>query len=585
MSTFLRLIQYVREYRLRLVAACLCSAGVAILMAVNAWLVEPVLDKIFIEKDQFLLLIIPAVLLAVTALRGVFAYGQAYLMSYVGNWIIVDVRQQLFMQLMRLPVRFHDANTSGRLVSRVIHDVNQMANSIPTVLKDLFQQGLTFLALVGVAFYQNWKLASILIFVVPLSALVLVKISRRLRKLSTRGQESMGDMASVLKEAFSGIRIVKAYGKEEVEGQRFENTNLSFRNTVQKTAQVSAAASPLMELIGGIGIAVIIWYGGYLVITTSMKPGAFFSFLAAMFMAYTPIKRLSNANQSIQNALAAAQRVFDVLDIENEQDKDIGKESLPPITRTLEFRDVSFKYENTEEQALRNISLTIRVGKVVALVGSSGSGKSTLVSLVPRFYRPTEGHILIDGQDIRQVTRASLRRQIGIVSQETVLFDDSVRNNIAYGRPEASEEEVIHAAKAAFAWEFIERLPLGLETLVGENGVKLSGGQRQRLAIARAILRDPPILILDEATSSLDSESEKLVQGALSNLMKNRTTLVIAHRLSTVQHADRIVVLDKGQIIEMGTHEELLQKNGQYTRLYHTQFELPTAEALQPGSV
>ena len=585
MSTFWRLIQYVREYRLRLLGACVCSAGVAILMAVNAWLVEPVLDKIFIEKDQFLLLVIPAVLLVVTALRGVFAYGQAYLMSYVGNWIVVDVRQQLFMQLMRLPVRFHDANTSGRLVSRVIHDVNQMANAIPSILKDLFQQGLTFLALVGVAFYQNWRLASILIFVVPLSALVLVKISRRLRKLSTRGQESMGDMASVLKEAFSGIRIVKAYGKEEVEGQRFENTNLSFRHTVQKSAQVSAVASPLMELIGGIGIAIIVWYGGYLVITTSMKPGAFFSFLTAMFMAYTPIKRLSNANQSIQNALAAAQRVFDVLDIENEQDKDVGKRSLPAISQSLDFRHVSFQYEGSEEMALRDISLTIRAGEVVALVGSSGSGKSTLISLVPRFYRPTEGSIHIDGQDIRQVTRASLRRQIGIVSQETVLFDDSVRNNIAYGRPEASDEEVLQAAQAAFAWEFIERLPMGLETLVGENGVRLSGGQRQRLAIARAILRDPPILILDEATSSLDSESEKLVQGALSNLMKNRTTLVIAHRLSTVQHADRLVVLDKGRIVEMGTHQELLQKNGHYSRLHQTQFAISTAETLQPGTV
>jgi len=406
-----------------------------------------------------------------------------------------------------------------------------------------------------------------------------------LRKLSTRGQESMGDMASVLKEAFSGIRIVKAYGKEEVEGQRFENTNLSFRHAVQKSAQVSAVASPIMELIGGIGIAVIVWYGGYLVITTSMKPGVFFSFLTAMFMAYTPIKRLSNANQTIQNALAAAQRVFDVLDIENEQDKDVGKQSLPQISRSLEFRDVSFQYEGSEEPALRNISLTIRVGEVVALVGSSGSGKSTLVSLVPRFYRPTQGHILIDDQDIRQVERASLRRQIGIVSQETVLFDDTVRNNIAYGRPEANEEEVMRAAKAAFAWEFIERLPLGFETLVGENGVKLSGGQRQRLAIARAILRDPPILILDEATSSLDSESEKLVQGALSNLMKNRTTLVIAHRLSTVQHADRIVVLNKGQIVEMGAHHEILQKGGYYARLYHTQFAPSTAEALQPNTI
>ena len=583
MKTFLRLVQYVREYRLRLLCACLCSAGVAVLMGINAWLVEPVLDKVFIGKDEFLLMVLPVVILVLALLRGVFAYGQAYLMGYVGNWIVADVRQQLFMQLIRLPVRFHDANASGRLVARVINDVNQMANAIPTILRDLFQQGLTFIAMAGVAFYQNWRLASILLFVLPTSALVLVKISRRLRKLATWGQESMGDMASVLSEAFSGIRIVKAYGKEEVEGQRFETTNHSFRRASQKSVQVSAVASPLMQVIGAVGIAVIIWYGGYLVITTSMKPGAFFSFLTAMFLAYAPIKRLTGANQSIQTALAAAQRVFDVLDLENEDHKDAGKKSIPVISNSLEFRNVSFEYEGSEESALQNISLSIRVGEVVALVGASGSGKSTLISLVPRFYRPSKGGIFIDGQDIRQVARVSLRRQIGIVSQETVLFDDTVKNNIAYSRPEAQDEEVIQSAKAAFAWEFIERLPLGLETMVGENGLKLSGGQRQRLAIARAILRDPPILILDEATSSLDSESEKLVQVALSNLMRNRTTLVIAHRLSTVQHADRIVVLDKGQIVELGTHSDLLQKGGVYTRLYHTQFHMSNLESLQPN--
>ena len=583
MKTFWRIVQYVRDYRLRLLWACLCSAGVAGMMAANAWLVEPVLDKVFIEKDEFLLMVLPLVILTVALLRGAFAYGQAYLMSYVGNWIVADVRQQLFMQLIRLPVRFHDANASGRLVARVINDVNQMANAIPTILRDLFQQGLTFIAMAGVAFYQNWRLASILLFVLPTSAMVLVKISRRLRKLATWGQESMGDMASVLTEAFSGIRIVKAYGKEDVEGQRFEASNHSFRRASQKSAQVSAVSSPLMQVIGAIGIAVIIWYGGYLVITTSMKPGAFFSFLTAMFLSYGPIKRLSGANQSIQTALAAAKRVFDVLDMENEDDKDVGKKSLPVISKSLEFRNVSFEYEGSEEAALENISLSIRVGEVVALVGVSGSGKSTLISLVPRFYRPSKGGIFIDGQDIRQVARVSLRRQIGIVSQETVLFDDTVKNNIAYSRPEAGEDEVIQAAKAAFAWEFIERLPLGLETMVGENGIKLSGGQRQRLAIARAILRDPPILILDEATSSLDSESEKLVQVALSNLMKNRTTLVIAHRLSTVQHADRIVVLEKGHIVEIGMHSELLQKGGVYTRLYHTQFHMPNLEPVQPN--
>ena len=331
--------------------------------------------------------------------------------------------------------------------------------------------------------------------------------------------------------------------------------------------------------------SIITWYGGYLISIGAMTPGEFSSFFAAMFMAYAPIRRLSGANHAIQRALAASKRVFDVLDLENEFERDHGKESLPSIRQSLEFRDVSFSYERSEQPALYHVSLRIQAGDIVALVGSSGSGKSTLVSLVPRFYRPTEGMILIDGQDIREFRRTTLRRQIGIVSQETVLFDDSIRNNIAYGRPNANDEEIIEASKSAFAWEFIERLPNGLDAHIGEDGVKLSGGQRQRLAIARAILRDPPILILDEATSALDSESEKLVQAALSNLMRHRTTLVIAHRLSTVKHADRIIVLERGEIVEEGTHVELLQQRGVYTRLYHTQFESTLMESLEPNTV
>ena len=423
-------------------------------------------------------------------------------------------------------------------------------------------------------------MASVLVVVLPVTSVILFHISKRLRKLAHRGQESMGDMAAVLKEAFAAIRIVKAYGQENLEESRFQSTNTSYRRTNQKSAQLAAVTSPLMEVIGVCGVAIIIWYGGHLVISGVMTPGAFFSFLTAMFMAYGPIRRLAGANISVQTALAAAARVFDILDMENEVDRDQGKKSIRPISRSLEFRNVSFWYEGQEEPALKQISLQIKVGEVVAVVGNSGSGKSTLVSLVPRFYRPTEGAIFVDGQDIQLVNRVSLRRQIGIVSQETILFDDTIKNNIAYGRIEATEKEVIHAAEAAFACEFIERLPMGVETMVGENGVKLSGGQRQRLAIARAILRDPPILILDEATSSLDSESEKLVQGALANLMRNRTTLVIAHRLSTVQHADRIIVLNRGVIAEIGTHAELLRKGGLYSRLYHTQFQGSVLEPL-----
>ncbi len=580
MKTFWRIMFYLRDYRLRLAGAFVCSAGVAGLSAVYAWLVQPVLDGIFIDRNRDLLLILPLAVLGVALLKALFAYGQGYLMSYVGHWLVSDVRQQLFVHIVRLPIRFHDANSSGRLMARVISDVNEMANAIPSVLKDIFQQGLTFAAMLAVVFYQNWKLATIVLIVLPLSSFVLVRVGRRIRKLSKRGQESIGRMASVLKEAFSGIKIVKAYGQEEKEAQRFSLTNQSFRSAKIKSSQTSAMSSPLLEVIGVCGVAFIIWYGGGLVIAGEMKPGEFFSFLAAMFMAYAPVRKMSGANESVQRALAGAQRVFHVLDLDSELAKDEGKKSLPPIAKNLEFSGVKFLYEGSEEPALHNINLTIHVGEVVAFVGASGSGKTTLVSLVPRFYRPTEGAVKIDGEDIRLVDRSSLRRQIGIVAQETVLFDDTIRNNIAYGRSDATEDAIIEAARAAFAWEFIERLPQGLDTLVGENGLRLSGGQRQRLAIARAILRDPPILILDEATSSLDSESEKLVQKALANLVKARTTLIIAHRLSTVQHADRIVVMNRGRIEEMGTHAELLKQGGLYTRLYQTQFQLTQSEPL-----
>jgi subfamily B ATP-binding cassette protein MsbA len=580
MNILWRIVSYLRNYRLRLLGAFLCSAGVAVLQAVNAWLVKPVLDDIFIGRNQELLMILPLIILGVAILKAFFSYGQSYLMGYVGQWLVADVRQQLFIHIVRLPIRFHDANTSGRLMARVISDVNEMSNAIPSVLKDIFQQGLTFVALIGVAFYQNWKMATVVLVVLPLSGYVLIRFGKRIRKLSQKGQESIGSMASVLKEAFSGIKVVKAYGQEEKEGQRFFLMNKAFRTAKVKSSQASAMSSPMLEVIGVCGIAFIVWYGGGLVIAGEMKPGEFFSFLTAMFMAYGPVRKMSGANASVQRALAGAQRVFSVLDLDSELSKDEGKRTLPPIKHKLEFSNVSFTYEGAKDSSLDNVNLTVPVGEVVALVGASGSGKTTLVSLVPRFYRPTQGTVMIDGIDIRSVDRSSLRRQIGIVSQETVLFDDLIRNNIAYGRPDATEEQIIEAARAAYAWEFIERLPNGLDTFVGENGLKLSGGQRQRLAIARAILRDPPILILDEATSALDSESEQLVQQALANLMKARTTLVIAHRLSTVQHADRLVVMNRGRIEEIGTHAELLKKGGLYTRLYQTQFQSTQLEPL-----
>jgi ATP-binding cassette, subfamily B, bacterial MsbA len=573
LDRIIRLLRYVKPYRVRLGSAFVCSGLVAASSAAYAWLVKPVLDEIFINKNENLLLVLPLALFAVSVLKSVFSYGQNYLMSYVGNRVITDVRQELFGKLIRLPIPYHDVNTSGRLVSRVVNDVTLMANAVSGVLKDVVLQGLTFLAMMGVIFYQEWRLATLSVIVIPLAVLTTLRMGKRLRSLAVSGQERMGDMASTLQETLSCIRTVKAYGREESEAARFQQSNSSFLRTTMKATQVFSLGSSHMEVIGVVGVAAIIWYGGFLVINGSMTPGAFFSFLAAMFMAYTPIRKLANSNNQVQQALAAAERVFDVLDLKTEQDMEKGRLELPRIAQSVQFDDVTFYYESQAVPALNDINLTIRAGEMLALVGSSGSGKTTLVNLIPRFYEPTAGRILIDGVDIQSYTLRSIRSQIGMVSQDVVLFDDSIRNNVAFGREGATDDDIIRAARLAYAHDFIERLPQGYQTIIGEKGVKLSGGERQRLAIARAILRDPPLLILDEATSALDTESERVVQLALANLMKNRTTVVIAHRLSTIQQADRIMVLARGAIVEMGTHEELLRRGGQYQRLHAMQFQ------------
>ena len=573
LDRLIRLVRYLKPYRVRLGSAFLCSGLVAAFSGAYAWLVKPVLDEIFINKNESLLLVLPLALFAVAVLKSVFNYGQNYLMNYVGNQVITDIRQELFGKLIRLPVPYHDVNTSGRLVSRVVNDVTLMANAVAGVLKDIFQQGLTFLAMMGVIFYQNWRLGGLSVIVIPLAVFTMVRMGKRLRALAASGQERMGDMASTLQETLSGIRMVKAYGREESEAARFQRSNRSFLSTTMKAIQVSSLGSSHMEVIGVVGVAAIIWYGGFLVINGSMTPGEFFSFLTAMFMAYTPIRKLSGSNNMIQQALAAAERVFGVLDLKTEQDAEKGRLELTRIAQSVTFDDVTFHYESQAVPALNDINLTIRAGEMVALVGSSGSGKTTLVNLIPRFYEPIAGRILIDGVDIQSYTLRSLRSQIGMVSQDVVLFDDSIRNNIAFGRENTTDDDIIHAARLAYAHDFVERLPQGYQTIVGEKGVKLSGGERQRLAIARAILRDPPLLILDEATSALDTESERVVQLALVNLMKNRTTVVIAHRLSTIQQADRIMVLARGSIVEVGTHDELIRRGGQYQRLHAMQFQ------------
>ncbi|MDH4154073.1 MAG: lipid A export permease/ATP-binding protein MsbA [Nitrospira sp.] len=573
LERFKRLMGYVKPYRTRFLGAFVCSGLVALLSGAYAWLAKPVLDDIFIQKNEQMLMVLPLVLLGVATLKAVFSYGVGYLMAYVGNRVVADIRQELFQQLMRQSVGFHDTHTSGRLVSRVVNDVGLMANAASSVVKDIFQNGLTFLAMVGVILYQNWRLAAISLVVIPLSGLTMVRVGKRLKRLATSGQEQMGDLSSTLQETFSGIRVVKAFGREEAEAERFHERNHMFLSTTLKSNQVWSLGHSQMEIIGVVGVATIIWYGGYLVIHEMMTPGAFFSFMAAMFMAYTPIKKLSGANNLIQQALAAAERVFDMLDLETEQSQNRGTMPLVRISRAIEFQNVSMRYENQSVPALADVDFSIKPGEVIALVGGSGSGKTTLVSLLPRFYEPTAGAIFIDGVPLTSYELGSLRAHIGIVSQEVVLFDDTIRNNIAFGRTGADEAAIEQAAKLAYAHDFILRLPKGYDAVIGERGLKLSGGERQRLAIARAILRDPPLLILDEATSALDTESERIVQLALANLMKNRTTVVIAHRLSTIQNADRIVVLDRGMIAEVGSHAELIRLGGVYRRLHALQFQ------------
>ncbi|MBI4796302.1 MAG: ATP-binding cassette domain-containing protein, partial [Deltaproteobacteria bacterium] len=533
LKLYFRLLRYLKPMWVRFVIATTAMLTVSGLTALLAYLVKPVLDDVFFAKRVDMLYLLPPLVVILYFVKGVMTYTHQYQMSFIGNGTINRLRDELFSHIQRQSLSFFDHQPSGELMSRIAYDVNLLQESATRVVTGFFKDAFTAAGLTAIIFYREWRLALMAIVAFPLAVLVIVRVGKRLRRISIITQEAMARLYIILQESILGQRIVKAFTREDYESERFARQNLAyFRARVKQTA-TRELTPPVMELLGALGMAGIIFYGGYNVIQGTSTPGTFFSFLAALLMLYQPIKGLSGVHNTVQEGLAAAQRVFGLLDLEPSIQDRPGARTLPPISRDIAYQGVSFTYD--DRPVLQDIDLTVRRGEMLALVGPSGAGKTTLLNLLPRFYEVSQGAILIDGQDLREVTLASLRAQTGLVTQQTILFNDTVRYNVAYGRIEAGEEEIINALRAAYAYDFVMQLPKGLDTMIGEQGVRLSGGERQRLAIARALLKDPPILILDEATSSLDSEAEREVQEALDRLIKGRTTLVIAHRLSTVR--------------------------------------------------
>ena len=569
-KAYKRLFDLVKPYWRRLGLAILCMMGVGFATAGAAYLIKPVLDDIFVNKNETMLKIMPLAVLVLVTAKGVFLWGNSYLSAYVGQQLVTDLRGRLYNHIQTLPLSFFDSRATGDLMSRILNDVTFLQSSAISAVAGVMRECFSIIGLVAVIFSRDWKLAVIAVIILPMGFYPIVWLSRMLRKIGTTAQTSIAQITISLHETIGGNRIVKAFGMENYEKKRFKAINDQTFQLSTKIVAISALSSPIMEFLGGIIIVFTVWYGGWCVIHGKTTPGNFFSFIAALLMLYEPVKRLNSTFTMLPLGAVAAERVFDIMDIPQEiLDRD-GAGILPPIQRGIEFRNVSFSYGGN--LVLKNININAKAGEVIALVGMSGAGKTTLVNLLPRFYEVSEGAIFIDGVDTREVTLSSLRAQIGIVTQQSILFNDTFRNNIAYGDITKSEEDIIAAAKAANAYDFIMKMPQGFDTSVGEMGARLSGGEKQRICIARALLKNAPILILDEATSSLDSESENEVQNALETLMAGRTTFVIAHRLSTIRSADRILVLAGGEILEEGHHEELLSTGGEYRHLYELQF-------------
>jgi subfamily B ATP-binding cassette protein MsbA len=570
-NVYKRLLTYSRPYNWRIVLALVGSLGVVSVDIATAQLMKPLVDKIVIAKSYLLVNLVPFIIIGMAMFKGFSRYIQEYSIKTAGQLIVQDVRNDLYSHSMGLSMKYYVRNSTGNMMSRILNDVGVMQRSAADVLVDAIRESFTLIGLTASAFYSDWQLACVAFLVLPLALGPASLIGRKIKEYTQRSQATMGHLTAVLQESFSGVKVIKAFGTEAYETVRFKAENLAFYRFIRKTLKYDSASAPVIEIIASLGIAGIFWYGLHRVISGAITQGELFAFAASVLMMYTPVKRLIKVNNQVQRSIGAAERVFEVLDeIPDIKDQPDAK-ALSRVRGEVAFAGVSFAYD--DEPVLQNITLRADPGKVVALVGPSGAGKSTLVGLITRFYDPQVGAITIDGENIRQVTLDSLKTNIALVDQETFLFNDTIRNNIRYGRRDATDAEVEEAARLAYADEFINQLPEGYESSIGDRGVRLSGGQRQRICIARAILRDAPILILDEATSALDTESEAMVQKALANLMRNRTTFVIAHRLSTVMHADKIIVLQDGQIDDVGTHQELLGRSGLYRNLYDMQFQ------------
>lgn len=571
MGVYKKLLRYAKPYKWRILLSMVASLGVAASDAAIARLVQPFIDNLIVAGSWGLANLVPVMVVGVATFKGVSRYVQEFFIKTSGQLIIQDIRNHLFGHTIDLSMRFFSRTPSGTLMSRVLNDVGIMQASVAEVLVVILREGVTVIALVFVAFYMDWKLAALAFIVIPASFGPASVIGRKIKNYSKKGQVAMGNVTTVLEQSLSGIKVIKAFGSEEREKARFASENRRYYNFLRKVFKYDAASSPIMEIISSFGVAVVLWYGLIRIGAGTMTQGELFSILAAILLMYTPVKRLIKVNNVIQQAIAAGERVFEVMEQRPEINDPPDAARLQRVRGEIRFDRITFAYDG--DPVLQEFDLHVAPGEIVALVGPSGAGKSTVAGLMTRFYDPTHGAILIDGRDIREVTQESLKSNIALVDQESFLFDDTIRNNIRFGRLEASDQEIEEAARLAFADGFIQLLPEGYETRIGDRGVRLSGGQRQRICIARAILRNAPILILDEATSALDTESEAVVQKALVNLMKNRTTLVIAHRLSTVMHADKIVVLEKGRVRESGTHFELLEKGDLYNKLYQMQFQ------------